>query len=134
MRGELAGLSHCIGVVLIWLCMPASAHTSELSMEEAVGLALKRNPEVRLARAELDAATAKLTGASLILQNNPQLSGGRPAPGRAGSLPDATRRCELRRRGAGADLPGHAGRRASRLQPQPGRERCGSSAGGSKPN
>ncbi|WP_141594032.1 TolC family protein [Myxococcus sp. AB056] len=65
--------------LLVWLSLgllvavPAAAEQRSLSMEEAVQLALQRNPDVRSEEAEVQAARARLSGASLLLQSNPEV-------------------------------------------------------------
>ena len=49
----------------------APAEPRTLTAEEAVRLALERNPDVRTAEEDLVAAKARLAGASLLLQSNP---------------------------------------------------------------
>lgn len=85
MRTDLIRLSGWVCLVSFGLSAPVSvAHAAELGIDEAVGLALEQNPDVRFARAELEVAMAGQTGASLLLLDNPQLSvsaGQRSRPG-----------------------------------------------------
>lgn len=53
---------------------PAIAEPRSLSVEEAIRLALERNPDVLTSARTVDAAKAMLAGASLLLQGNPSLT------------------------------------------------------------
>lgn len=52
----------------------AFAQSRTLSVEEAVRLAQENNPDIRSLTGEVDAARARLRGASLLFQNNPSVS------------------------------------------------------------
>lgn len=53
---------------------PAAAESRTLTIEEALRLAQDNNPELRTLATEVDAATARLGGAALLLQNNPTVA------------------------------------------------------------
>ena len=53
---------------------PVFAQSRTLTIEEAIRLAQENNPDVRSLTADVDAAKARLRGASLLFQNNPALS------------------------------------------------------------
>lgn len=53
---------------------PAIAEQRTLTVEEAIRLAHANNPDVRTFAANVDAAKARLAGASLLLQTNPSLT------------------------------------------------------------
>ncbi len=59
---------------LICVAGSALAQPRTLSLEEAVRLAQENNPDVRSLTGDVDAARARLRGASLLLQNNPSVS------------------------------------------------------------
>lgn len=59
---------------LICVAGSALAQPRTLSLEEAVRLAQENNPDVRSLTGDVDAAKARLRGASLLLQNNPSVS------------------------------------------------------------
>lgn len=59
---------------LIFVAGSALAQPRTLSLEEAIRLAQENNPDVRSLTGDVDAARARLRGASLILQNNPSVS------------------------------------------------------------
>ncbi|NMO14620.1 TolC family protein [Pyxidicoccus fallax] len=65
------------GVLLLaWVllvALPAHAAERALTLDEALRLALERNPDVRAVEAEVGAARARQAGASLLLRNNPEL-------------------------------------------------------------
>lgn len=90
MRSELRGLPLCI--IALWLSAPPkAARAAELGLDDAVRLALEQNVEVRLARSEVEVATARQAGASLLLQNNPELSASAGQRSRRGDrTPDYT--------------------------------------------
>ena len=52
----------------------AFAQERVLTIEEATRLALENNPDVRALAADVNAAKARLAGASLLLQNNPSVT------------------------------------------------------------
>jgi cobalt-zinc-cadmium efflux system outer membrane protein len=62
--------------ILLSLCASgaATAQQRTLTLAEAVRLAQEGNPDVRLLAAEIDAARARLAGASLLLQANPAVT------------------------------------------------------------
>lgn len=61
---------------LILMCVGslAVAQPRTLSVEEAIRLAQENNPDVRSLMGDVDAAKARLRGASLLFQNNPSVS------------------------------------------------------------
>jgi cobalt-zinc-cadmium efflux system outer membrane protein len=63
----------CMSLSLL-LSGPAVAEERKFSVEEAVRLALQRNADLRSEEAEVEAAQARLSGASLLLQNNPEVN------------------------------------------------------------
>jgi outer membrane protein, heavy metal efflux system len=66
--------STCVTTCLLWLsALPTPSGV--LSREEAVALALERSPRLLAARAEALSARARLEGASLPAQSNPELQG-----------------------------------------------------------
>lgn len=63
-----------IGLALLALPIGARA-ANPITLEEAQRLALERNPGVLSLQSDLAAARARLDGASLLLQSNPEISG-----------------------------------------------------------
>ncbi|WNG48135.1 TolC family protein [Archangium minus] len=63
-----------MGLVLC-VAVPARGQERTVTLDEAVRLALENNPEVRSAQAEVGSAEARLSEASLLLRNNPELEG-----------------------------------------------------------
>ncbi|MFY0523432.1 TolC family protein [Archangium gephyra] len=61
-----------MGLVLL-VAVPARGQERTVTLDEAVRLALENHPEVRSAQAEVAAADARLSEASLLLRNNPEL-------------------------------------------------------------
>jgi outer membrane protein, heavy metal efflux system len=69
-------------LAIVWA--PAEAAERVLSIDEAVEIALTRNPELLSLSAEMRAADARVSGASLLVQDNPEigaLGGQRRRPG-----------------------------------------------------
>ncbi|ATB27291.1 TolC family protein [Melittangium boletus] len=61
--------------LMTWLLLQSAPAPLSLTQEEAVTLALERSPRLLSARAEALSAQARLDGASLLAQTNPELQG-----------------------------------------------------------
>ncbi|MFP2903696.1 TolC family protein, partial [Pyxidicoccus sp. 3LFB2] len=69
---SLLSLSSRLTSLLLLVAVPAFA-ARPLTMEQSVALALERSPRLFSAQAEAAAAQARLSGASLLFQANPEL-------------------------------------------------------------